>query len=123
MARTPEDVTLIASAAYTATVTGADQTNYDARGLIVFLDATAVSAVGSFTLKIQGKDKTSGKYYDLLTGAAVSTVSTNVYILYPGVTAAANAAVSSPLPHTWRVIATYNSGTSLTFTVGASPIL
>lgn len=113
---------LITAVAATATQTGADQTNYNSRGVVVVLDATAVNAVGSFTLSIQGKDAASGKYFTLLTGAAVSTVSTNVYTLYPGVTVAANAAVSNVLPRIWRVVATYNSGTNLTFTVGASLI-
>ena len=33
---------------------------------------------------IQGKDAASGKYYTLLVGAAVTTISTNVYTVYPG---------------------------------------
>lgn len=123
MSRVPEDVTLLTVTAGTATQTSADQTNYDARGIIVVLDATAVVSSGSFTLTIQGKDRASGQYYTLLAGAAVSTISTNVYTVYPGAPATANVSANSPLPHTWRVKATYNSGTSLTFTVGASPIL
>lgn len=87
------------------------------------MDATAVTGIGSFTLTIQGKDPTSGKYYTLLAGVAVSTVTTNVYTVYPGQTAAANVSASTPLPRTWRVLATYNSGTNLTFSVGASLIL
>lgn len=120
---TDDTSALISAVAATATQTGADQTNHTGRGVIVVLDATAVTGAGSFTLTIQGKDAASGKYYTLLTGAPVSTVSTNVYTLYPGVTVAANAAVSAPLPRTWRVVATYNSGTNLTFTVGASVLI
>ena len=86
------------------------------------MDATAVTAAGSFTLTIQGKDETSGKYYTLLAGAAVSTVSTNVYTVYPGAPVTANVSANSPLPRTWRVIATYNSGTDLTFSVGCACI-
>lgn len=114
---------LITGTAATATVTGTDQTNYNARGVVVVYDCTAVTAAGSFTVSIQGKDAASGKYYTILTGAARSTTGTDVLTIYPGVTVAANTAVSTVLPRVWRVVATYNSGTDQTFTVGASVIL
>lgn len=112
----------ITAAGVTTTQTGADQTNYNARGVLVVLDMTVVGT-GSVTIAIQGKDTVSGKYYALLTGAVVSTNSTNLYQLYPGVTVAANAAVSSPLPRTWRIVVTANNANATTYTVGASLIL
>lgn len=113
-----DNLTAIASAVYNSTQTQADQTNYNWRGITVVMDATAVVSAGSFTLEIDGKDPVSGKYYSLLTGAAVSTVSTNVYSVYPGITATANVSASAVLPRTFRIKATFNSGTSLTFSVG-----
>lgn len=74
---------------------------------------------GSVTLDIQGKDPVSGKYYSILTGAAVTTNSTNVYKIHPGLTAAANAVANDMLPRTYRVVVTANNANSATYSVGA----
>lgn len=110
----------ITCTACTSTQTGADQTNYNARGVKCVYDATTVTGSGSFTFSIQGKDSVSGKYFTLLTGAAVSTVSTNVYTVYPGITASANVSSSDILPRVWRGVLTYNSGTNQTATIGCA---
>lgn len=112
------DLTVIASAAFTTTQTQADQTNQYARGIQVVLDMTVVGT-GSVTVSIEGKDVISGKYYALLTGAAVITNVTNVYRIYPGLTPVANATVSDVLPRTWRVKVTANNANSATYSVGA----
>lgn len=113
-----DNVSLIAASGVTTTQTGADQTNYNARGLHVVLDMTTVGT-GSVTLEIDGKDPVSGKYYAILTGAAVTTNSTNVYKVYPGITAAANVSASDILPRTWRVKVTANNANATTYTVAA----
>lgn len=111
----------ITASGATTTQTGADQTNYNGRGAVVVLDMTTVGT-GSVTLSVQGKDVASGKYYTILTGAAVVTNSTNVYRIYPGLTAVANTTVSDILPRTWRVVVTANNANATTYTVGASVI-
>lgn len=116
------DVTLLASAARTATLQSSDQTNYNGRGLHVVLDVTS-AGTGSITLTIQAKDALSGKYYTLLAGAAVTTNSTNVYKVYPGFPATANVSANDLLPRTWRIDVTHNNGNSITYSVGASVIL
>lgn len=112
----------ITAVGVTTTQTGADQTNYNGRGLHVVLDMTTVGT-GSVTLTIQGKDATSGKYYTLLAGAAVVTNSTNVYKVYPGLPATANVSANDLLPRTWRILVTANNANATTYTVGASVIL
>jgi hypothetical protein len=79
-----------------------------------------IVGTGSVTLSVEGKDQVSGKYYTILTGAAVTTNSTNVYRVYPGLTAAANATVSDILPETFRITVTHNNANAATYTVGAS---
>lgn len=116
------DITLITASASTTTKTSADQINTDGRGVIVVLDMTTVGT-GSVTLTIQGKDVASGKYYTLLSGAAVTTNSTNVYTVYPGAPATANVSANSPLPRTWRVNVTANNANATTYTVGASVLV
>jgi hypothetical protein len=113
---------LITAAGATTSQTGADQTNYNGRGIQVVLDMTTVGT-GSVTLTIQGKDAASGKYYTLLAGAAVTTNSTNVYTVYPGAPTTANVSASVPLPRVWRVITTANNANATTYTVGASVLL
>ncbi len=117
-----DNISLVASGAYTTIQTSADQTNYNGRGVKVVLDMTTVGT-GSVTLEIDGKDPVSGKYYAILTGAAVTTNVTNIYTVYPGVTVAANAAVSDALPRTWRVKVTANNANPATYSVGASVIV
>lgn len=115
---------LITATGATTTQTGTDQTNYNGRGLIVVLDMTVnAGSAGSVTLTIQGKDAASGKYYTLLVGAAVVSVSTNVYYVYPGGPVTTNVAANAPLPRTWRVLATANNANATSYTIGASVIL
>lgn len=115
------NITVLTSGARTTTQTSSDLTNYNSKGLKVVLDMTNVGT-GNVTLTINGKDSISGKYYPILTGAAVSTNSTNVYTVYPGVTVAANAAVSDVIPRTYQVVVTANNANSATYSVGASVI-
>lgn len=117
-----DNIVVLASAARTTTQTQTDQTNYNHRGIIVVLDMTVVGT-GSVTLEIDAKDPVSGKYYAVLTGAAVVTNVTNVYRVYPGLTAVANATVSDVLPRTWRVKVTANNANSATYSVGAMLVL
>lgn len=117
-----QDIALITASAVTTSQQSADQTNVNGRGVKVVLDMTTVGT-GSVTLTIQGKDVASGKYYTLLAGAAVTTNSTNVYTVFPGATASANAAANDLLPHTWRVLVTANNVNATTYTVGASTIV
>lgn len=113
------DNTLLASAARTTTNQSADQTNYNGRCVHVVLSVTS-AGTGSITLTIQGKDSVSSAYYTILAGAAVTTNSTNVYKVCPGITAAANVSASDLLPRTWRVDVTHNNANSITYSVGAS---
>jgi len=122
VSRMGNDITVLASAARTTTQTSADLTNVDGRGVKVILDVTLVGT-GNITLAIKGKDPTSGKYYTMLTGSAVSSNSTTVYTIYPGLTAVANSIVSDVLPHIFQIVVTANNANSCTYSVGASLLL
>ena len=117
-----DNIVVLASAARTTTQTQADQTNYNHRGIMVVLDVTN-AGTGSVTLEIDAKDPVSGKYIALLTGAAVTTTSTNIYTVYPGAPATANVSANSPLPRTWRCKVTANNSNSVTYSVGAMLIV
>jgi hypothetical protein len=113
------NVTLLASAARTATLQSADQTNFNGSCVHVVLNVTS-AGTGSITLTVQGKDSVSSAYYTLIAGAAVTTNSTNVYKVCPGITVAANVSAADILPRTWRIDVTHNNANSITYSVGAS---
>lgn len=112
----------LASAARTATTSSADLYNVDGLGVLVILDVTAITATPSLTVSVQGKDPASGKYVTLFTGAAVTTVSTNTYVVYPGVTETANVDAAVPVPRTFRITVTHADADSATYSVGYSTI-
>jgi hypothetical protein len=114
------DVTLLASASRTTTQTSADLLNYGGcSALNVVLDMTTVGT-GSVTISIDGKDTASGKYYNILTGAAVTTNSTNRYRIGPTITAVANSIAQDYLPRTFRIVVTANNANAATYSVGYS---
>lgn len=115
--------TIYASAARTATPTAVQfAVPRGARGIRVVLDATAVTATPSVVVTIDTLDSVSGKWINLLTGAAVATVSTNAYTVALGVTAAANVAASAPLGDQVRITCTHGDADSITYSVGATII-
>ena len=120
------EATLLASAARTATISSADQTNYDAKGIIVVFDVTSVPGTDTVQLKVQAKDPASGKYIDMVTGTAESAVGTYTYAVYPGI-GDKNTILDNyeelPLPRTWRVQVVHSASTSLTYSVGVMYVL
>lgn len=113
------DFTVFTVTAGTTTQTSSDFTNYNGQGVKVVLNVTS-AGTGSVTLAIQGKDIASGAYYAILTGSAVTTNSTNVYTIYPGIAVTANVSASDVLPRTWRIVVTANNSNAMNYTVGAS---
>lgn len=117
------DITLLSSAARTATTASADVNSVNLRGITVVLNVTAASGTGGLTLKIQGKDPLSGNYVDLLSATTpVTAVGTYTYVVYPGASLAGGVIqVSSlPLPRIFRVQVVHGDGSSYTYSVGAS---
>lgn len=112
--------TILPASARTATETvSSDITNTQWRGgHFVFAISTYPS--GTFTPTIQGKDPVTGAYYTILEGSAVSSTSTTILRVYPGITASAGASASDVLPRTFRVRVVKSAATSATFSVGAS---
>jgi hypothetical protein len=97
---TPALITLTAQGA--ATVLGPDMANPAYRGAVVGINLTTMTTA-TVTVHIQGKDAISGTYYDILVSTGLASTGFTSLIVYPGVTIAANLAVSQPLPGFWRV--------------------
>jgi hypothetical protein len=120
MTKYNENFPVLPSAARTATVTGDDIKNLLSRGLHLIIDVTSVTSTPSIVPKIQGKDPVSGKYYDLITGAAITTTGTTILKLFPTATAVANLAVNDFLPSVFRVVMTHGNANSATYSVAAN---
>ncbi len=117
MAAESRSRTLLASASRSAT-TSSDVVVTNARQIVVVLDVTDVTALPSVTLTIKGFDPTSGKTWNILVGAAVTTVSTNLYKVSPHLTASANAVAQDAVPPFVQVTVTANNANAGTYSVG-----
>jgi len=115
-------LTIFPTLARTATPAAVD-TPVQYKGANIIMDMTAVTATGTVTVKIEGKDAASGKYYTILESAALSAVATTILKIYPGVLAAANLAISEALPKTIKVTATHGNAVSMTYSVGLTFLL
>lgn len=116
----PEDANAgvaLASAARTTAINSPDLINGSARGVRVYINVTADPATASLTFTIKDKDPISGTYHTILASAAITGVGLTVLTVYPGMTTAANVAVSEPLPRTWRVEVTVGNADSMTYSV------
>ena len=122
--RNNEDITVLASAARTAETDSADLTNFNARGLMLFVDVTSITSAPALTVNIQMKDPVASKYITIWTAAAtITTATTAVYLIYPGAIAAdydGTEAVSIAVPRTWRVRVGVGNADSATYSIGAS---
>lgn len=109
---------LITLTGATASQTGQDTDCSTAKGAVITVDITAIAA-GSLTVIVEGKDEVSGKYYTILTSAALASVATTVLRIYPGLVAAANVTVNDVLPTKFRVRCTVATG-PVTATIAAA---
>ena len=114
-------VTLLASAARTATVSTAAQNADYATGVIVYLDVTAASGTGGLTLTVEGQDPASAKWMAVNSNpTAVTTTGTRSYLVALSASGgAATQATSAHVPNPWRVTVTHGDASSYTYTVGA----
>lgn len=119
--RSNEEVTLLASAARTATLQSADQVNYNGAGLIVIVDFETEVDTVSITPYLQIKDSISGNYFTIWTAAAaIEAVGTFAYLFAPGGAAGSfTEAVNLRLARTWRFGMTHADADSATYSVSA----
>lgn len=108
---------LFPSAAHTTTQTSRDILNPGYHWIDVTLVTSAIGT-GSITVTINYKDVASGNYILLLSGAAVTTNTTNTYTVGP--TAASSANVSTPrnVPDVLQIVVTANNANTATYSLG-----
>lgn len=121
MYRSNGNIQLLASAERTTlqTITtdsgGQKLVNLSGAGCRLIVDVTA-AGTGSITASIQGITST-GIVHTLLAGAAITTVTTNVYEIFPGAPVTANVSANTFLPYLFRVLITHNNANAITYSV------
>lgn len=102
-----------------ATYNGPDQINDGPKsGVKIVVDITSVAGGATLTVRIQGKDPVSGKYFTMLTSTALGAAATTVLTIFPGATAAANVTVNDRMPRTWRISYDIGTATTIAATIG-----
>ena len=105
---------IYASAARTATPTAVTKRVDRYRGLLLLIDVTAVTATPSVVVTIEGV-LSDNSVYTILTSAAITATGRTALKIYPGVTVAANVAVSEPLPQNIKITFTHGDADSITY--------
>lgn len=111
------EVTLLASAARTATTNSTDQTTQNQTRLALVVNISA-TAGGSITPSIQVKDAVSGNYVTVWTAASAQTgAATYTYYFADG---ASGGSFTETIPagiasKVWRLRTVHNNGTSITY--------
>jgi len=114
------NTSILASAARTATPTAVQQKTTSGPCLHIILDVTAVVLTPSIVLTVDAYDDVSDTWYNILTGAAVTTISNNVYKIGPGLTESANAIVADYLPDNLRYTVTHADADSITYSLSTN---
>jgi len=124
--RNNTEITLLASATRNSDTTSPYQTNYNARGVVIYLNVTAVPGTDTITLGVNAVDPVSGNVAKLHAFSAISDVGFYRYIVYPGCTDTPSdvaGKISMPLPRKWYVHIFHSGSGDFTYSVGASYIL
>jgi hypothetical protein len=116
---------LLASAARTNSPVTPQQTNYNARGVILFLDVTGVSGTGGLKPYIYGVCPVTGKSESIYAfSSTITTIATHSFAFYPSVSVAAfTGADSGVLPRKWFAYISNSDATSYTYSLGYSLIV
>ena len=88
-------------------------------GIVVVVDVTATDATPALTVKVQGVDIVSGKTWDILTSAALSSAATTVLRVRPGIAAVSNVSAADVLPPAVRITCLHGDADSITYSVNA----
>lgn len=107
---------VFASAAYTATQTSGEiENSYGWRGFMLFVDVTAASATPSVVFTVETEMDRAGDWATILTSAAVTAVSENVYMVYAGGPNVTNVSTGFHPGKRVRVVATHADTDSITY--------
>lgn len=120
------ELSLLSSSARTATTSSAqiDSSDLTYKGVKAVIDITSVSTSGSVSLVLEGYDETLGKYFTLISSAALTSSGITVVNVHPDLTAVTNKIAQDFLTDKWKATVTHTGfdGTnpaSVTYAVSA----
>lgn len=113
-------ITILASAARTATNSSATFKNPNHRAAHFIVDVTAIAATPSVVFSIEAFDVASGTFYPILESPAITSVGTTVLKVGIGFTPIPNLTANNLIPFSYRVTATHADADSITYSVGAN---
>lgn len=90
------------------------------KGAHILFDVTAIDATPSVVMTADGYDFGSQTWYNILTGAAVTTAVFNIYKIHPDLTAVANLVAKDGIPYLWRVVLTHGDADGITYSLGVN---
>ena len=109
------------SADRTAAPTLVDLDNYSAKGVVVFINVSAVGAPGgTVTVTVQGKDQISGNYFTILASVGLGGVAFTKLTVDPTMAASANSIAKFIIPRKWRILVEHTDTNHITYSIGAS---
>lgn len=111
--------TLYPSAARTATPTAVTQKTNKGDNLVVVIDVTAATATPSVVCTLDFYDPIADAYFNLLTSAAITGISSTKLQIGPNLPAVANLVATSVLPIDIRCTMTHADADSITYSVSA----
>lgn len=79
---------------------------------------TSVAGAASITFKIEGYDTASGVYYNVLTGAAISSTGTTVFKVGFGFQPVPNLTANDFVPGRWKITITHATGDNIAYSLG-----
>jgi hypothetical protein len=115
-----EGITILASAARTATTISATFTNPNHRAAHFIIVVTAITATPSVVFNIEGFDEASATWYPILIPLAITSVGTTVLKVGIGFTPVPNLTANNLIPFSYRVNAVHGDADSITYSVGAN---
>jgi hypothetical protein len=110
------------SVARTATPTAVSISDRHVESIHVVIVTSAIAATPSVVPTIDGYDPLSGTWYNILTGAAITSTGTIVLKVGPDLVAVANLTANDVLPRTYRVVMTHGDADSITYTVNINSV-
>lgn len=120
------EFSVLPSAVRSATTNSADITSYNFKGILIFLNVTAVPGAVSISPQIQLKDPVSGTYFSCTGMTATTATGLFVYSIYPSATAAGyglTSVTNGLLSRTFRISILHSGAGNFTYSVGASMLL
>lgn len=119
--------TMISSGKRTSSAISSLITNYNARGLLLYLDVTQASGTGGLKLIVRGKDPTTGTMKDLYsTTTAVTAVGSAVYAVAPAISFTGSRILQTfngLLPRVFDVYVLAGDSSEYTYTLGYALLL